>query len=103
MEMLDLLVWAQGQFGGGGRQPGFGTPPGGGGGGAGGLGVLCGGVGIVFVIFYLALIALMIAAWWKIFTKAGEPGWAAIVPVYSGMIWSKICGRGEMFGLLLLV
>src|SRR5947209_11437206 len=61
------------------------------------VGMICG------VILYGALIFLVVGGLWKIFSKAGEPGWAAIVPVYNGMILSKICGRGEMFGLLLLV
>ena len=33
--------------------------------------------GPLFWIFYLAFTILMIAAWWKIFTKAGQPGWAS--------------------------
>jgi hypothetical protein len=103
MEMLDLLLWAQQQFGGpgGGRPPGF--PAGGGGAGAGaaaGIGV---GILICYFVFIGLAIAFSIIVYWKIFTKAGEPGWAAIVPVYNCMILSKICGRGEMFGLLLFV
>jgi hypothetical protein len=31
-------------------------------------------------LFYLAFTILMLAAWWKIFTKAGQPGWACIIP-----------------------
>jgi len=38
----------------------------------------------IFVIFiYVAIIVLMIASLWKIFTKAGKPGWASIVPIYN--------------------
>ena len=54
-------------------------------------------------IFYAILIVFGIIVQWKIFTKAGEPGWASIVPIYNVMILSKICGRGEMFGLLILI
>jgi hypothetical protein len=38
---------------------------------------------IVLVLFYLALIVLMIASFWKIYEKAGQPGWASIVPFYG--------------------
>ncbi|MEK7152507.1 MAG: DUF5684 domain-containing protein [Patescibacteria group bacterium] len=30
---------------------------------------------------------------WKIFQKAGQPGWAAIVPVYNAVILLQIVGR----------
>lgn len=33
------------------------------------------------ILLYVAIIVLMIAAMWTIFTKAGKPGWAAIVPI----------------------
>lgn len=38
----------------------------------------------------LALLVLMIAALWRVFTKAGRPGWAALVPIYNSLqiIWT---------------
>jgi hypothetical protein len=41
-------------------------------------------------IFYLAFIVLFIAAFWKIFIKAGRPGWEAIVPIYNFYVLCKI-------------
>ena len=38
---------------------------------------------IVCLLFYLALIVVIIVAMWKVFEKAGQPGWAAIVPFYN--------------------
>ena len=32
-------------------------------------------------IFYLAFYVLFVAAFWKIFVKAGEEGWKAIIPI----------------------
>jgi hypothetical protein len=55
------------------------------------------------LIISLVIVAFFVACHWKIFTKAGEPGWACLVPIYNVMILSKICGRGEMFGLLVLI
>lgn len=40
-------------------------------------------VGIAGLVVYFAILALMIASYWKIFDKAGQPGWAAIVPFYN--------------------
>ena len=37
----------------------------------------------VFIAFYLAVIIFMIVVYWKIFEKAGQPGWASIVPFYN--------------------
>ena len=39
--------------------------------------------GPLFWICWLAFAILIIAAWWKIFTKAGQPGWASIIPTGS--------------------
>ncbi len=41
----------------------------------------------------LALSILMIASMWKLFTKAGKPGWAAIVPIYNIIVMLEIVGR----------
>lgn len=47
----------------------------------------------VLAIVGLALIILIVAALWKIFQKANQPGWAAIVPIYNQYILLKIIGR----------
>jgi hypothetical protein len=104
MTALDFLLFAQQQIG---RPVGPGGFPAGGGGvpsgaAAGGAGAAI-GLLICYFVFVFVMIAFFVAVQWKIFSKAGEPGWAAIVPVYNVMILSKICGRGEMFGLLCLV
>lgn len=62
-----------------------------------------GGPGILFWIIYLGLIALVIAGFWKVFEKAGHPGWAAIVPIYNVYILTKIAGRPWWWLLLLLI
>ena len=35
----------------------------------------------------------MVAANWKIFSKAGKPGWAAIIPIYNLVVLLEIVGR----------
>jgi uncharacterized protein DUF5684 len=59
--------------------------------------------GPLFWIFWLAFMILMIAACWKIFTKAGQPGWAAIIPIYNWYILCKIVGRPGWWVILLLI
>lgn len=68
-------------------------------GGGGGGGAIAGIVGLI----YLAIIVVMIASFWKIFDKAGEPGWAAIVPIYNVVVLLKIVGRPVWWIVLLIV
>ncbi len=45
----------------------------------------------IFSVFYLIVL-------WKIFVKAGQPGWAAIIPIYNSYILAKIAfGNGWLF------
>lgn len=55
------------------------------------------------IIFILALAIFQIAAMWKVFTKAGQPGWAAIIPIYNIYIMTKIGGKPGYWVLLCLI
>jgi Family of unknown function (DUF5684) len=57
----------------------------------------------VFIIICLAISVLQIAGMWKAFTKAGQPGWAAIIPIYNTYIMLKIGGKPGWWLLLFLV
>lgn len=61
------------------------------------------GIGILFWLIYLAFIIFIIASVWKVFEKAGQPGWAAIIPIYNLYIILKIVGRPGWWLLLFLV
>lgn len=50
------------------------------------------GAGIA-LIFYLVVVIAIVAGCWKVFTKAGRPGWAAIVPFYNFYVLLEIAGR----------
>jgi Family of unknown function (DUF5684) len=50
------------------------------------FGVILGSVVAIFLLYLLPQIIMS----WKLFKKAGEPGWAAIVPVYHEWISCKI-------------
>ncbi len=52
------------------------------------------GGGFLFVLI-IAVVVFYVAAYWKILTKAGEPGWGAIVPIYNLYLYCKIAGRPE--------
>lgn len=82
------------------------------------------GMGIGMMIVWLAVVLLMVISMWKVFEKAGKPGWAAIVPLYNIIVMIQIAtkplwwiiiypfvvfplaknfGKGAGFGLGLLV
>ena len=54
-------------------------------------------------LIWLAVVVLMIAALWKIFAKAGKPGWAAIVPIYNIIVLLEIVGRPLWWIVLMLI
>jgi hypothetical protein len=51
------------------------------------------GMGMVGLLIWLAFVALMIVSAWKVYTKAGQPGWAAIIPIYNIIVLLKIAGK----------
>lgn len=55
------------------------------------------------VVLYTIVIALMVVAYWKIFAKAGKPGWAAIVPIYNVVVFLQVVGRPIWWIILLLI
>lgn len=64
---------------------------------------LFGGLGTGFMIFLLAIIVLIIAAQWKIFTKAGKPGWAVIIPIYNIIVLLEIIGKPWWWLILFII
>jgi hypothetical protein len=58
---------------------------------------------ILPLIFMLAVGILMIASMWVIFTKANEPGWAAIIPIYNIVVLLKITGKPVWWIVLFLI
>ena len=60
-------------------------------------------MGTGVLIFYLVILVLMIASMWKIFTKAGKPGWASIIPIYNLIVLLEIVGKPIWWILLLII
>jgi hypothetical protein len=50
---------------------------------------------LVVVVIELVLLVLIVAGMWGIFVKAGEPGWAAIIPIYNNYVLLRITGKPE--------
>lgn len=47
----------------------------------------------VFWLLYLGLAIMMLVGMWKLYTKAGKPGWASIIPIYNVIVWLEMIGR----------
>lgn len=62
-----------------------------------------GGTLLVYYLVMLAVWVLMIIGRWKVFTKAGKPGWGSLIPFYSSYCLYDIAfGTGWLFLLTLV-
>jgi len=57
----------------------------------------------VLIVLYAAIIILMLVSMWIIFTKAGQPGWAVLVPVYNLIIFMRIIQKPWWWILLWMI
>lgn len=55
------------------------------------------------MIVPLVVFAAMLAGMYKIFEKAGKPGWAGIVPIYNLFVLTEIVGRPILWFVLCFV
>jgi hypothetical protein len=58
---------------------------------------------IIAIIIYVAIIVAIVAAQWKIYAKAGKPGWACIVPIYNIIVLLEIVKKPLWWIVLLLI
>jgi hypothetical protein len=50
-------------------------------------------IALLFLLVELAIIVAVIAGFWKVFVKAGKPGWAAIIPIYNLIVLLQIVNK----------
>lgn len=56
------------------------------------------GFWVVYMLFVLALSVFILVAMWKVYAKAGKPGWACLVPFYNTYCLFEIAfGNGWLF------
>jgi len=60
-------------------------------------------MGGTMVLVMLAIGVVFLVAAWKMYVKAGQPGWAVLIPFYNFYIWLKIAGRPGWWLVLLLI
>lgn len=61
--------------------------------------------GAALMVIMGAISVFLIIAMWFVFEKAGQPGWAAIIPIYNFLILIKVAGKEWwwIFGILLTI
>jgi hypothetical protein len=62
-----------------------------------------GAVGAIGGIIWLAVVILALAGLWKVFVKAGKPGWAAIIPIYNLVVLLQIVGKPLWWIILMFI
>jgi hypothetical protein len=62
-----------------------------------------GGIPAIVWVIYIAVIVVMIVAMWKVFTKAGKPGWASLIPLYNTYVMLQVVGRPWWWLLLMFI
>jgi uncharacterized membrane protein len=56
-----------------------------------------------FLVIYVAIVLVIIVGEWKVYTKAHQPGWACIIPLYNTYVLMKIVGRHGWWLVLLFI
>ena len=57
----------------------------------------------IILLLYVGIIVLIISARWKVFSKAGQPGWASIIPIYNIYIMTRIAGKPGWWVLMMFI
>ena len=59
--------------------------------------------GFLVPLLSLAMLVFFVAGFWKVFEKAGKPGWACLVPIYNAVVLLQIARRPTWWMLLLFI
>jgi hypothetical protein len=71
--------------------------------GGSGAGILGGIMGLGFLVVWCAIVLVILASMWITFTKAGEPGWACLIPIYNLVVLCRMAGKPWWWILLMLI
>ena len=58
---------------------------------------------IIAPLVQLAIMIVIIAGFWKVFTKAGQPGWACLVPIYNAYVMLQIANKPTWWLILMII
>ncbi len=58
---------------------------------------------LVAIVFSLAITVFYVYCMWRLFVKAGKPGWASLIPIYNTLVQLEIVQRPWWWLLLMIV
>jgi hypothetical protein len=58
---------------------------------------------LIYLLIMIPVMVIVIVGMWKVFTKAGQPGWASIVPIYNMIVLLEIAGKPLWWFVLMLI
>ncbi|CAM3576512.1 hypothetical protein FSS13T_06570 [Flavobacterium saliperosum S13] len=58
---------------------------------------------LTILLFFFGFTLFLIICQWKVFTKAGKPGWACLIPIYSGIVLLEIIKKPIWWIFMLLI
>ncbi len=61
------------------------------------------GIILIFVLLVLAISVFMVVCQWKIYSKAGKPGWACLVPIYQLVVLMEIVKKPVWWIILMMI
>ena len=61
------------------------------------------GMALLPMLIWLAISLVILIGMWKVFAKAGQPGWAVIVPIYNTIVMIQVAGKPIWWFILLFI
>lgn len=61
------------------------------------------GIMLVWILFALVLTLVQIIGMWKVFEKAGQKGWMALIPILNIYVLIRIAGKEAWWLILFLI
>lgn len=59
--------------------------------------------GVILLLIQLAIVALFIVTMWKVFAKAGRPGWFSLIPIFNAYVLLKMASKPGWWLILFFV
>lgn len=59
--------------------------------------------GPLFWVIWCVVVVFYIATMWVVYTKAGKPGWASIIPIYNAVVLHQMVGKPVWWVLLYFI
>ncbi|HUF25912.1 MAG TPA: DUF5684 domain-containing protein [Gemmatimonadaceae bacterium] len=59
--------------------------------------------GLALWLVIMGLVVFMVASMWIVFDKAGQPGWAVLIPIYQQIVHARVANKSVWWGIALII